>query len=85
VVLIYPPSEKTARATLAEAKSCAAEGFHMSSFALVEDYFYLGLVNFVDQMAAVTRGTAAYCDADNLGNLVIESFRDGRKRRRAVR
>jgi Ca-activated chloride channel homolog len=85
VVLIYPPAEKTARATLAEAKSCAAEGFHMSSFALVEDYFYLGLVNFVDQMAAVTRGTAAYCDADNLGNLVIESFREGRKRRRAVR
>lgn len=84
VVLIYPPAEKTANVTLAEAKRCAAEGIHLSSFALVEDYFYLGLVNFVERMAAVSGGIAAYCNADDLGNLVIESFTKGRKRKRAV-
>lgn len=84
VVLIYPPAEKTANVTLAEAKKCAAEGIHLSSFALIEDYFYLGLVNFVERMAAVSGGIAAYCNADDLGNLVIESFTKGRKRKRAV-
>jgi uncharacterized protein with von Willebrand factor type A (vWA) domain len=84
VVLIYPPAEKTANVTLAEAKRCAAEGIHLSSFALIEDYFYLGLVNFVERMAAVSGGVAAYCNADDLGNLVIESFTKGRKRKRAV-
>jgi Ca-activated chloride channel family protein len=85
LVLIYPPAEKTARATLAEARACANEGLHISSFALVEDYFYLGLVNFVEQMAAASGGISAYCNADDLGNLVIESFNKGRKRRRVMR
>jgi Ca-activated chloride channel homolog len=84
IVLIYPPAEKTANVTLAEAKRCASEGIHLSSFALVEDYFYLGLVNFVERMAAVSGGIAAYCNADDLGNLVIESFTKGRKRKRAI-
>lgn len=85
LVLIYPPAEKTARATLAEARACANEGLHISSFALVEDYFYLGLVNFVEQLAAVSGGISAYCNADDLGNLVIESFNKGRKRRHVMR
>lgn len=84
VVLIYPPAEKTANITLSEAKRCAGEGIHLSSFALIEDYFYLGLVNFVERMAAVSGGIAAYCNADDLGNLVIESFNKGRHRKRAV-
>ncbi|HTN02225.1 MAG TPA: VWA domain-containing protein, partial [Planctomycetaceae bacterium] len=62
LLLIYPPCEQTARVTLAEAKRCAAEGIHISSFALIEDYFYLDLVNFVQQMARVTGGVAAYCN-----------------------
>jgi len=49
VLLIYPPSPKTANITLAEAKRCANEGIHLSSFALIEDYFYLDLVNFVSR------------------------------------
>lgn len=82
VVLIYPPAEKTARATLAEAKRCAAAGIRVSSFALVEDYFYLGLVNFVEEMARVTQGVAAYCGADDLGKYVFDSFLGGRRTRR---
>ena len=85
IVLIYPPAEKTARITLGEVKRCADEGIHLSSFALVEDYFYLGLVNFVEQMAAVSGGIAAYCGADDLGNLVIDSFARGRRNRKAMR
>lgn len=82
VVLIYPPAEKTARATLAEARRCAAAGIRVSSFALVEDYFYLGLVNFVEEMARVTQGVAAYCGADDLGKYVFDSFHGGRRTRK---
>jgi Ca-activated chloride channel family protein len=84
IVLIYPPAEQTARLTLAEAKRCADEGLTISSFALVEDYFYLGLVNFVERLAQVTQGVAAFCNADDLGNMVLQSFVGGRKRRRAM-
>lgn len=82
VVLIYPPSEKTAIHTLAEAKRCASAGIRVSSFALIDDPFYLGLVNFVEEMARVTQGVAAYCSADDLSNFVFDSFIGGRRARR---
>lgn len=81
ILLIYPPAEKTARVTLAEAKRCAEEGIQISSFALIEDYFYHGLVNFVDQMAQVTRGISATCNAQDMGNMVVDSFMNGRRKR----
>jgi uncharacterized protein with von Willebrand factor type A (vWA) domain len=81
-VLMYPPSERTATHTLAEVRLCASAGIRISSFALVEDYFYLGLVNFVDEMARVSRGVAAYCSADDLGKYVFDSFIGGRRVRR---
>jgi len=84
VVLIYPPSPKTATHTLAEAKKCAAAGIRVSSFALIEDYFYHGLVNFVDDLARVTQGVAAYCGPDDLGKYVIDSFVSGRRARRTT-
>ncbi len=79
---IYPPAEKTARHTLGEVKNCANAGIRVSSFALIEDYFYLGLVNFVEEMARVSRGVAAYCSTDDIGNLVFDSFVGGRRKRR---
>lgn len=84
VMLIYPPAEKTAKVTLAEAKRCADEGIHVSSFALIEDYFYLGLVNFVEQLAQVTGGISATCNAQDMGNMVISSFVGGRRKRRTL-
>ncbi len=84
LVLIYPPSEKTARITLTEAKRCANEGIQISSFALIEDYFYYGLVNFVEQMALVTKGISATCNAQDLGNMVVQSFERGRRKRTRV-
>ncbi len=83
VVLIYPPAEKTARHTLTEVRHCANAGIRVSSFALIEDYFYLGLVNFVEEMARVSNGVAAYCSTDDIGNLVFESFVGGRHTRRS--
>jgi Ca-activated chloride channel family protein len=82
LVLIYPPSERTARATLSEVRRCATAGIRISSFALIEDYFYLGLVNFVEEMARVSHGVAAYCGADDLGKFVFDSFVGGRRVRR---
>ena len=37
LVLMYPPSERTARATLQEVQACAAAGIQISTFALIED------------------------------------------------
>ena len=82
VVLIYPPSEKTAAHTLTEVRKCANAGIRVSSFALIEDYFYLGLVNFVEEMARVSQGVAAYCGPDDLGKYVFDSFVGGRRTRR---
>src|SRR5205807_2960551 len=61
LLLVYPPSERTARHTLEEVRACTNEGIHLSTFALIEDYYYLGLMNFVDQMARQSRGLAVYC------------------------
>ena len=85
VVLIYPPAEKTATHTLAEVRRCAAAGIRVSSFALIEDYFYLGLVNFVEEMARVSQGVAAYCSAEDLGKYVFDSFIGGRRQRKMTK
>ena len=84
LLLIYPPCEKTSQVTLAEAQQCVREGIQVSTFALIEDDFYMALVNFVDRLAQVTGGIAAYCKADNLGQIVLESFTRGRKQRRVM-
>lgn len=84
VLLIYPPDDRTARITLGEVKRCADEGLHVSSFALIEDYFYLGLVNFVEQMGQVSGGISATCNTHDMGNMVIDSFVGGRRRRRTL-
>ncbi len=82
LVLMYPPSERTARATLEEVQACTAAGLRISTFALIEDYFYLGLMNFVDQMARCNRGLAVYCTAGQLGSYVLDSFVSGRRSRK---
>lgn len=84
LVLIYPPSERTARATLEEVRRCADAGIRLSTLALIEDYFYLDLKNFVDQMARLSRGIAVYCTAGELGRYVFDSFVSGRHSRRNV-
>jgi uncharacterized protein with von Willebrand factor type A (vWA) domain len=84
LLLVYPPGERTARATLQEVHACTGEGIRLSTFALIEDYFYLGLMNFVDQMARHSRGLAVYCSAGELGSYVLDSFVSGRRSRKHV-
>jgi len=84
LVLMYPPSDKTARATLQEVQACTAAGIQLSTFALIEDYFYLGLQNFVDQMARMGKGLAVYCNAGELGGYVLDSYVKGRRSRRRM-
>ena len=82
LVLMYPPSERTAKATLQEVQACAQAGIQLSTYALIEDYFYLGLMNFVDQMARTGHGLAVYCNAGELGGSVLDSFVRGRRSRK---
>jgi len=82
VVLLYPPSEKTARLTIEEAVRCYLEGIQVSTVALVDDPFYFGLTRFVQRMAAACRGIAVYCSVENLATGVLESFHAGRRTRR---
>ncbi len=84
LVLVYPPGERTARHTLEEVQACTSEGIKLSTFALIEDYYYLGLVNFVDQMARLSKGLAVYCTAGELGKYVLDSFVSGRRARKTV-
>jgi Ca-activated chloride channel homolog len=84
LLLVYPPSERTAKHTLREVHACTNEGIRLSTFALIEDYYYLGLMNFVDQMARESRGLAVYCTAGELGKFVLDSFVSGRRARKMV-
>jgi Ca-activated chloride channel homolog len=84
LLLVYPPGERTARATLEEVRACTSEGIRLSTFALIEDYYYLGLMNFVDQMARHSKGVAVYCTAGELGGYVLDSFTTGRRSRKNV-
>jgi Ca-activated chloride channel family protein len=81
---MYPPSERTSRHTLEEVHACVGEGIRLSTFALIEDYYYLGLMNFVDQMARHGRGLAVYCTAGELGKYVLDSFVTGRRSRKTM-
>jgi uncharacterized protein with von Willebrand factor type A (vWA) domain len=84
LLLVYPPSERTARHTLEEVHACTNEGIRLSTFALIEDYYYLGLMNFVDQMARHSKGLAVYCTAGDLGRYVLDSFVSGRRARKTM-
>lgn len=84
LVLMYPPHERTAKFTLHEVQACAGAGIQLSTFALIEDYFYLGLMNFVDQMARTGHGLAIYCNAGELGGAVLDSFVRGRRSRKKL-
>ena len=82
LVLQYPPCERTARHTLEEVRSCVQAGIQISTFALIEDYFYVGLRNFVDEMARAAKGIAVYCGAGDLGGYVLDGFVKGRRTRK---
>ncbi len=81
VHLVYPPDQATALATLGEAMLLARSQIRFSVFALIEDYYYMDWVGFVDQLVRLTRGVAFYCTSGNLSEAIMESYLTGRKRK----
>jgi uncharacterized protein with von Willebrand factor type A (vWA) domain len=79
--LQYPPTRTTAMATLKEALMCTRAGIRVASFALIEDYFGMEWVEFVDQMTRLCRGVAFYCASGDLASAVMESYLSGKKKK----
>lgn len=84
VYLLYPPDERSTVATLKEAVLAAREGIRLSTFALIEDYYGMDWVGFVDQMTKLTKGVAFYTSSGELANCVMESYLTGRKKKTFV-
>lgn len=81
VHLLYPPDRRSTMATLKEALLATREGCRISTFALIEDYWGMDWVSFVDQLTRLTRGVAFYTTGDDLASCVMESYLSGRKKK----
>ncbi len=79
--LLYPPRRETALSTLREALQCLRAGIRVTSFALIEEYWGLEWVEFVDQLTRLCRGVAFYCTAGDLAGCIMESYLSGKKSR----
>jgi Ca-activated chloride channel homolog len=79
--LQYPPTRAAAMATLKEALLCMRAGIRLATFALIEDYFGMEWVEFVDQMTRLSKGVAFYCASGDLANCVMESYLSGKKKK----
>ncbi len=77
--LLYPPTARTRDATLGEAMKCHQASIRIATFALIEDYFGMDWVGFVDQITRLTRGVAYYCTSEDLGSTIVESYLTGKK------
>jgi Ca-activated chloride channel family protein len=82
--LLYPPNERTSTITLKEALRCQQQGIRLATFALIEDYWGMDWVGFVDQMTRLTRGIAYYCTSEDLSSTVVESYLSGKKKKSFV-
>ena len=74
----YPPSARTVRETLKEARRCAQEGIVVNTFMLETSRY---LLDFVDQMSRVNKGRALYTTPDRLGEYVLVDYLANRRRR----
>ncbi len=81
VYLLYPPDPRSTVATLKEAVLAVREGCRISTFALIEDYWGMEWVGFVDQLAKLTKGVAFYTSSGELANCIMESYLSGRKKK----
>ena len=81
VHLLYPPDPRSTVATLKEAVLAVREGCRISTFALIEDYWGMDWVGFVDQLAKLTKGIAFYTSSGELASCVMESYLSGRKKK----
>jgi uncharacterized protein with von Willebrand factor type A (vWA) domain len=81
VHLVYPPDPETAVVTLSEALLLTRQGIRLATFALIDDYFAMDWVGFVDHLTKLARGVAFYCTSGNLSQCIMESYLSGRKRK----
>jgi len=81
VYLLYPPDKRSTLATLKEAVAAVRDGCRISTFALIEDYFGMDWVGFVDQLTRLTKGVAFYTSSGELASCVMESYLSGRKKK----
>jgi uncharacterized protein with von Willebrand factor type A (vWA) domain len=81
VYLLYPPDRRSTVATLKEAVLATREGCRVSTFALIEDYWGMEWVGFVDQLTKLTRGVAFYTNSGELASCIMESYLSGRKKK----
>ena len=79
LVLRYPADEQTAAATLQSAQALARQDVQLTTFALIDDYYYMDWVAFVDRMTRATRGVSFYCGSDQLPRCVLESYIAGKR------
>ncbi len=81
VHLLYPPDQRSTVATLKEAVLAMKEGCRLSTFALIEDYWGMDWVGFVDQLTRLTKGVAFYTTSAELSSCIMESYLSGRKKK----
>jgi len=81
VYLLYPPDRRSTAATLQEAALCARDGCRIATFALIEDYYGMDWIGFVDQLTRLTKGVAFYTSSGELADCVMESYLSGRKKK----
>jgi uncharacterized protein with von Willebrand factor type A (vWA) domain len=79
--LLYPPDPRSTVATLKEAHLAVREGSRIATFALIEDYWGMDWVGFVDQLTKLTKGVAFYTSSDQLSSCIMESYLSGRKKK----
>ncbi len=81
VYLLYPPDPRSTVATLKEAVLSVREGARISTFALIEDYWGMDWVGFVDQLTKLTKGVAFYTSSAELSSCIMESYLCGRRKK----
>jgi Ca-activated chloride channel family protein len=81
IYLLYPPDNRSTVATLKEAVLAVREGCRISTFALIEDYWGMDWVGFVDQLTKLTKGVAFYTSSDQLASCIMESYLSGKKKK----
>ncbi len=84
VHLLYPPDKRSTVATLKEAMLAVKEGCRISTFALIEDYYGMDWVSFVEQLTRLTKGVAFYTSSGELASCIMESYLSGRKKKSYV-
>lgn len=81
VYLLYPPDTRSTVATLKEAVLAVKDGCRIATFALIEDYWGMDWVSFVDQLTKLTKGVAFYTSSGELASCIMESYLSGRKKK----